>query len=189
MEKICILSEDTKNYLTEFYEILDKMIEGMTNVKLSNSISYNFIVQMIPHHRAAVEMSENVLKYTKNWTLRKIAEKIVITQCEGISDMENILKQCSTLVNSGQDIFLYQKRLNYVIELMFKEMNSAYFNNNINANFAREMIPHHQGAIRMSENALRYNICPELKPILYNIIKTQSQGVKELKALLRSFSM
>ena len=189
MEKSCLLSENTKTYLTEFYTILDRMIEGMTHAKLDNSISHNFIVQMIPHHHAAVEMSENVLKYTKNCTLRRIADNIVVTQTEGIADMESILNRCSTLENNGQDIFLYQKRLNLIIDIMFKEMNSAYCNNNITASFAREMIPHHEGAIRMSENALRYNICPELRPVLCNIIRTQSQGVRQLKALLQRVEM
>ena len=43
-------SDVTKQYLCCFYEILDNMIEEMTNAKLTNSISHNFIVQMIPHH-------------------------------------------------------------------------------------------------------------------------------------------
>ena len=57
-------SDTTKRYLCRFYEILDKMIQGMTGAELTNSISHNFIVQMIPHHRAAIEMSKNLLLYT-----------------------------------------------------------------------------------------------------------------------------
>ena len=49
----------------------------------------------------------------------------------------------------------------------------------------REMIPHHKGAIRMSENALRFDICPELKPILCEIITSQQKGVSEMTQLLR----
>ena len=45
-------SDVTKQYLCCFYEILDNMIEEMTSAKLTNSISHNFIVQMIPHHQA-----------------------------------------------------------------------------------------------------------------------------------------
>lgn len=36
----------------------------MTGVCLTDSISGNFIMQMIPHHTAAIEMSANILKYT-----------------------------------------------------------------------------------------------------------------------------
>ena len=38
------------------------------------------------------------------------------------------------------------------------------------------MIPHHQGAIRMSENALRYLLCPGLIPLLDAIIVSQKKG-------------
>ncbi len=51
------LSNVTENYLSEFYCILDRMIESITEAELTDSISHNFIVQMIPHHRAAIGMS------------------------------------------------------------------------------------------------------------------------------------
>ena len=57
----CMLSTVAKNYISDYYCILDNMIEKMTGAKLSDSISGNFIAQMIPHHMAAVEMSENIL--------------------------------------------------------------------------------------------------------------------------------
>lgn len=62
MEKSSRLSNVTKNYLSAFNCILDEMIQRMTEAEQSDSISHNFIVQMIPHHRAAIEMSENILK-------------------------------------------------------------------------------------------------------------------------------
>lgn len=58
------LSIVTDKYLTCFNNILDQMIQQMNSAQLSNSISYNFIVQMIPHHKAAIEMSCNLLQYT-----------------------------------------------------------------------------------------------------------------------------
>lgn len=70
----------TKEYLDTFYCILDKMIQGMTEAELSDSISYNFIVQMIPHHRAAIEMSHNILNYTTNLSVQKIATNIISEQ-------------------------------------------------------------------------------------------------------------
>ncbi|MGE7921159.1 hypothetical protein ACQKM9_19790 [Viridibacillus sp. NPDC093762] len=54
------LSIVTKKYLRAYYKILDTMIKNMTNVTLTNSISDNFILQMIPHHRAAITMSKNI---------------------------------------------------------------------------------------------------------------------------------
>ena len=64
-------------YLNRFYSILDRMIQDMTNARLGNSISVNFMTQMIPHHRAAIEMSQNLLQYTTNIPLQNIALQIV----------------------------------------------------------------------------------------------------------------
>lgn len=184
MTHICQFEESTKNYLTCFYDILEEMIKSMENAELTDSLSHNFIVQMIPHHMAAVEMSKNLLKYNPCCPLRAIAENIITMQERGIQEMTDALPACCGLDNSSQELRLYQHRFRQITRDMFEEMNSACSDNNISANFMREMIPHHQGAIYMSENALRYRICPQLQPILENIIVTQRQGVQEMKRLL-----
>lgn len=99
--------------------------------------------------------------------------------------MQKILATCSDLVNTQEELRLYQIRFQQVSETMFCRMRNAQSTNQINASFMREMIPHHEGAIQMSKNALRYPICPGLKPILENIISSQEQGVLEMQRLLR----
>lgn len=175
----------TKNYLTRFYAILDEMIEGMTNAALCDSISHNFIVQMIPHHRAAIEMSRSLLQYTTFIPLQDIALGIIEEQTKSIADMESVLCCCSNYENSGQELCLYTERFRSITETMFSDMRNACSTNNINADFMREMIPHHRGAVQMSENALRYHICPELVPILDAIITSQKRGIREMEQLLR----
>ncbi len=78
------LTNSARNYLKEFYDILDEMIEEMTEVKLTDSISHNFIMQMIPHHMAAIEMSVNILQYTTDMPLRNIALSIINEQTQSI---------------------------------------------------------------------------------------------------------
>ncbi len=53
----CKLSNVAKDYLETFYEIFDKMKSEMESVQFTDSISRDFIVQMIPHHMAAIRMS------------------------------------------------------------------------------------------------------------------------------------
>ena len=68
------LSNNTQEYLERFYSVLDTMINGMTAVQPTDSVSMDFIHQMIPHHRAAIQMSENLLRYTTNIPLQNIAK-------------------------------------------------------------------------------------------------------------------
>lgn len=158
----------------------------MTTAQLSGSISHNFIVQMIPHHRAAIEMSQNILGYTENPALARIAQNIITEQTASIDSMRSIECCCSAFCNSETDLFLYQRRVDQIMNTMFSEMNAAPYTNQISADFIREMIPHHEGAIKMSKNALQYPICQELVPILEAIITSQEKGIREMRRLLQS---
>ena len=185
MDRNCQLSHVTKVYLGHYYNILNTMICDMTSVRLTNSISDNFIKQMIPHHLAAIRMSENILQYTTNLQLQSIATNIITEQTKSISNMLAIQCKCRMLTNPNYDLFLYMNHFNKIAQTMFMEMDSAAITNDINTNFIREMIPHHEGAVRMSNNALMFNICPELKPILHAIITSQCEGIKQMQQLLR----
>lgn len=182
------LSDFTKSYLKRFRCILDELIEGMTTAELTDSISHNFIVQMIPHHMAAIEMSENILKYTTFIPLQEIAKNIISEQTKSIENMRAAQSECSCLVNSECDVSAYNQRVNRIMETMFSGMRNAAATNNINADFMREMIPHHRGAVEMSRNALRYEICSELRPILNAIIASQEKGIMQMQQLLRNMN-
>lgn len=188
MDKFDEFSIVTQNYLNEFYRILDNMIKGMTGAELTNSISYNFIVQMIPHHRGAIEMSENILKYTTNIPVQNIALGIIESQTKSIEDMLKIEYVCNERCNLKKDLFSYQNEINLIMRTMFSEMKGARATNQINCDFLREMIPHHMGAVRMSELTLKYQICEELVPILQAIIQSQKRGIVQMQKLLAACS-
>lgn len=177
-------SNVTVSYLDCFQEILDKMIFGMTSAQPTESISHTFIVQMIPHHMAAIEMSQNLLQYTTCIPLQEIAQNIITSQTKSIQDMQCADCRCSSLCNSQTALCAYLKAFDNITETMFSEMSNACPSNNINISFMREMIPHHMGAVRMSKNALSFDICPELKLILQAIISSQEKGICQMKNLL-----
>lgn len=175
----------TTTYLSTFRCILGTMIKGMTSAELTNSISHNFIVQMIPHHRAAIDMSKNLLQYTTDIPLQNIALSIIDEQTKSIADMQDILPCCMRHLNYRQELFAYQQRMNQIMQHMFAQMDDAEPDNDINISFMREMIPHHMGAIEMSKTTLQYSICPELVPILNAIITSQEKGVEQMSELLK----
>lgn len=185
MNKTHNLSNVTENYLSEYRKILYTMIHSMTNTEITNSISQDFISQMIPHHRAAIEMSQNILRFTTNICLQNIASNIISEQTKSIEDMLNVENTCKTKTNLKQDVFIYNKNFDRIAEIMFSQMSDAPITNSVNLNFLNEMIPHHEGAVRMSNNALNFDICDELKPILHAIIVSQTNGIRQMQRLLR----
>ena len=47
------------------------------------------------------------------------------------------------------------------------------------------MIPHHQGAVEISMTTLQYDISEDLIPVLQSIIKSQEQGIRQMRQILR----
>lgn len=178
------LSRNTQIYMDNYYSILDTMIERMTSQRPTDSISNDFIVRMIPHHRAAIEMSNNLLNFSNYAPLRKIAENIIKEQTKSIRDMEKILRHCKTVKNTNRDMQQYQQEYSKIALIMFTKMKNTPVCNNVNINFIKEMIPHHEGAIRMSQSALKFDICDRLIPILQAIIQSQRKGISEMRILL-----
>lgn len=176
---------DIRTYLTRYQEILDTMIRKMTEAPLTDSISHNFIVQMIPHHRAAIEMSRNVLHYTTNPELRRIASGIIIEQTKSIENMQKILSHCSSHTNTQRELCRYQTHMDAIMQTMFSRMKNARTTSNITCDFMWEMIPHHMGAVEMSTLTLKAPICPQLIPILTAINTSQKRGIAEMQALLK----
>ena len=69
---------------------------------------------------------------------------------------------------------------------MKEGMNAAPNTGDVNLDFILEMIPLHEGAIAMSNNILKYTQNPQLKSLAENIVTTQSQGVAEMKDVLKT---
>lgn len=176
-------NDAVSNYLDTYYHILDEMKWAMTTAARTGSISGDFITQMIPHHRAAVEMCENVLRYLDTGPVSDLARAIIRQQTQGIQEMKALLCPCGKVCNSPQEVCRYLRRNACALDAMFSAM--AHVSGvGVEQNFLREMIPHHEGAVQMSENALRFCICQPLRPILRNIIETQREEIGEMERLL-----
>ncbi len=77
---------------------------------------------MIPHHRAAVEMCENVLHYLPGGPVSDLARTIIRQQTQGIAEMEDILGPCGEICNRPQEVSCYLRRNARVLNTMFYAM-------------------------------------------------------------------
>ena len=179
------LSDNTKDYIDTFYKILDEMSTKMKEVEPSSSISATFIQQMIPHHEAAIKMSENILKFTTDTAIENLAKNIISDQTKDIENMKSMLDECSACENNDIDVNLYQREFLTIFDTMIRKMNNAPTTNNLNVDFLSEMIPHHEGAINMSKNVLKFEICEKLKTLAENIVLNQTSQLQLMQNLLR----
>lgn len=171
---------DVNTYLSIFDQILYTMSSKMFEEFKTESITINFIDCMIPHHQAAIYMCENLLQYTQNRDLKRIASNIIQTQEKGIREMIKIRNTTSYLYNSDIDMYRYLEEYLSITEEMVNRMSNSPRCFNIDLDFINEMIPHHEGAIKMCHNLLMFSIDPRLARVAENIIQEQSRGVEEL---------
>ena len=75
-----------------FQKAMDKMHKDMM-IKPSGSIDIDFLKAMIPHHQGVVDMSEELIKKTKDPELKAFAEKIIKDQKAEIKMMQDWLKK------------------------------------------------------------------------------------------------
>ncbi|MEK5233357.1 DUF305 domain-containing protein [Lysinibacillus sp. FSL K6-0232] len=186
MAKSIELSNVTKAYLEEYQQILNKMMQGMTYVTITCSISENFIKQIIPHQIAAIKMSENVLRYTTNISVQNLALDIIKTHQEIVDSLEALQNRCCIVQNSECELYEYMCAYQQITEAMFQAMCAPPVSNSININYLREMIVHHQGGIRLAQNVLRFCICQELIPVLQCMIQTLCEQLALMEKLLDS---
>ena len=182
-----VRNASTKEYLKKYDEILNNMEKQMLSQNITNSITLDFIKCMVPHHQAAIYMSENLLKYANYRPLKEIAQNIIKMQTNGIEQMKNIASTTSGFYNNRREVNWYIRRYYQIVQNMFNKMKNAPRCENINLDFVNEMIPHHEGAVEMCNNLLQFKIDPRLVKVAQNIIKEQSNGIKDLQKIRDSF--
>ena len=175
-----------QRYIYRFEQILDEMATKMLSQKVTNSITINFIECMVPHHQAAIYMSENLLNYTRYEPLQKIAKDIIQMQTKGIEQMREIAKTTYGFNNTSKDVNSYIEKYLEITNNMIEKMRNSPRCISINLDFVNEMIPHHEGAVSMCENLLKYYIDPRLKQVADTIIMEQSEGIRQLKEVKRN---
>lgn len=184
MRNVYKLSNNTKDYLDTYLNILGKMEENMSEAEVTNSISTTFISQMIPHHEGAIEMSKNILRFTTNSDIEALANDIITGQTTGIDKMKEMSQNCSSTTNSDRDLKLYLSGFQKVFENMIKQMKNTRTSNNLDVNFLSEMIPHHMGAVNMCKNLLLFDICLPLREFAEKMVYDQMEQLKTMQKLL-----
>jgi uncharacterized protein (DUF305 family) len=137
---------------------------------------------MIPHHQQAIDMAKLVDSHTDRPELRKLADSIMTSQNQEISQMKGWLSSWGKPETppeghgghgetempgtmSEADMSRLMEATDNEFDLMFVEMMAA----------------HHQGAIDMANTELKEGSLPEAKRLAQQIIEAQRAEIDQLR--------
>lgn len=181
--------DNLTKYLNEQSSEMSTMMENMKSIKPTGDVALDFLYGMIPHHKAAIEMSKSLLKYGgENEQIKEIAENIVKGQSEEIDQMKNMIKCIES--NPQIDEKKEQEYLKEYNKMFAKNMNEKDKSkiNSVDKAFAIGMIKHHEMAITMAQDVLKYTNNQDIINLANNIIKSQNSEIIKMKEFINNTS-
>jgi uncharacterized protein (DUF305 family) len=169
-----------QNRMNPVTATMDKMMHEMHGAKPTGSIDIDFAAMMLEHHNGAVEMSKVEVDKGKNAELKAFAQKVIDDQNKEIGFMQEFISNAAktTSLNSAE----FQKALHLSMIAMMNDNTTIY--NDIDKDFAAQMIPHHQSAVDMAKAYLQYGQEKSLTKLCQNIISSQEKEINWLKEWL-----
>lgn len=145
-----------------------------------------FIDGMTPHHQGAVEMAKEAEQKSKRPEIKKLANEIIKAQNKEIAE----LKQWRTAwyKKAPTTATAWDAQMNHTMAMspeqskaMRMDMNLGAADADFDLRFINAMIPHHEGAVTMAQDALSKSKRPEVKKLARNIITSQQTEINEMK--------
>jgi uncharacterized protein (DUF305 family) len=161
-------------------ETMDKMMHEMHNAKPIGNNDIDFAAMMLAHHKGAVEMSKVEVAQGSNAEMKAFAQKVIDDQNKEIEFMQAFLSKAAKTTSSNSADF--QKALNSSMRAMMSGNTTIY--NDIDSDFAAQMIPHHQSAVDMAKAYLQYGKETSLTTLCQNITTSQTKEINWLKEWL-----
>lgn len=148
---------------------------------------HRFLDNMIMHHQNAVMMAQNMIVDSQRPELRDLAQRIITAQQREIEQMRQWRLDwyggagASTMQESMMD--------QMVSGGMNREQMRQMMGSNVDFDrmFLQMMIPHHQDAIDMAQQALEQAEHLEIKTLAQGIMTTQQAEIEEMQTYLRDW--
>jgi uncharacterized protein (DUF305 family) len=175
------------------HSIMDSMMNGGTMMDSQMMGSFDdekpfdlqFIDQMIPHHEGALMSSEHMISKSKRPEMRQLYENIQKSQSEQIEQMQEWRKEWYPDAGQPSEM-MGEEQIGSMLGngMMDGSMQEMMGGNVLDTMFLKMMIPHHQMAVDMADEALSKAEHPELRDLAREIRDGQSSEIKLMQGYL-----
>ncbi|HEU5099352.1 MAG TPA: DUF305 domain-containing protein [Roseiflexaceae bacterium] len=146
-----------------------------------------FLDQMIVHHQGAVMSTQMMIADSARPELRDLVQRIITGQQREIDQMRQWRQNWYSTANSGAlPGMINGGMIGGGTTMMNREQMRQMMGANADFDrmFLQMMIPHHEAAIAMAQQALTQAEHPELKTLAQDIITTQRAEISEMQGYL-----
>ncbi|MEH1987882.1 DUF305 domain-containing protein [Nostoc sp.] len=159
---------------------------GMDLGPADANFDLRFIDAMIPHHQGAVEMANVAQVKSKRPEIKKLADNIIKSQNQEITQMKQWRQ--AWYPKAGDKPMAYNTQMGHMMEMSSDQMKTMMMSQDLGAadaefdlRFINAMIPHHEGAVTMGQDALSKSKRPEIQKLAQEIVKAQEIEIKEMQ--------
>ena len=145
-----------------------------------------FIDGMTVHHQGAVNMAKEVLAKSKRPEMQKLATNIIAAQNREINRMKEWRK--TWYPTASNTPMAYHAQMGHMMAMTPEQMQDMMMSADLGAGddkfdlrFLNAMIPHHEGALVMAQDALQKSQRPEMKKLSQEILASQKQEIEQMK--------
>ena len=145
-----------------------------------------FIDGMKPHHQGAIVMAKEAQQKSQRPEIKKLADEIIMAQTKEITELQTWRKQWYP--NASSMPMAHNAKMGHMMEMNADQMKGMMMTQDLGAQdaefdlrFINAMIPHHEGAVKMAQEASTKSTRPEVKQLSKEIISSQQTEIKQMQ--------
>ncbi|MBD2093211.1 DUF305 domain-containing protein [Microcoleus sp. FACHB-1515] len=152
----------------------------------NETFDLRFIDGMIPHHEGAVVMAQEALQKSNRPEIKQLAQEIIDAQEREIAELKSWRQ--SWYPDAPTEPVMFDAQMGHDMP-MSQEMEASMrmegslgaADDQFDLRFINAMVPHHEGAVTMAQQALQNSDRPEIKQLAQSIIDSQQQEINQMK--------
>ncbi|MBM0742158.1 DUF305 domain-containing protein [Phormidium sp. CLA17] len=145
-----------------------------------------FIDGMTPHHEGAVVMAQEALQKSQRPEIKKLAQSIITAQNKEKAQMNQW--RTAWYPNMGATPMAWHSKMGHSMSMseeqkksMMMTMDLGKADAEFDLRFLNAMIPHHEGAVVMANDALAKSKRPEIQKLAQEIITSQKAEIEQMQ--------
>ena len=150
-----------------------------------DDVDRKFVVGMVPHHQAAIEMAQVVLDRGRSPKVRRLAQSIIDDQQNEINEMSALAEQKWGFRPSRQRTGPMGELMGMAISMDMSTMaDHMAQSTQVERMFLQMMIPHHAAAISMADELSSRGSDPRFVRMARTVMSSQAREIAQMQKLL-----